>query len=589
MMTAKFFTFLCALFLSLISSLPISWASASGNAAAGPAAGSPSYRYVKKWGNGFEQTVSVSAEAPAYLGGGHWVHSVPALRMNPSTNIFMEYMQRLFMPSLAPKGRFKTPLSPEEHLAAAIPICMEFPSIQEVDQFVHLYEPEAAVAKNKSVLIVPGSKKARLTELYRSQALAREGYRVAVMDYVAGSDASSTVSNQLSESLDANAINVLLAVQWMQEKYGAHDMAIQGNSVGSQHVQHAFDPELLAKVPTMTDIVPRIKLLQFNDFAGPLIPFDVTRSTLKAQDVVKHVGTKDYFTSLDHVQRSVAHYEIDQNVVKGRDGAHDLCCAEDLPHEGSPYFLANAKNYSALLASMPMMLEAVQGALSATIAEAPGENNAGVLLEILMQKLLAIPCDGNIFSNPKLYIHGASIGAMKARIEADRAVKAAYIALDRDEFKARFDQLFVEDLDSLALSQDLVLAIGTTPDETFAANQHILTDYALRQSWFVTMLPRAQLDLLHLPYKPDQTDNQLRKKVAELVDCADLEEQDRKWTSLFGGSYSAASPDQGVWIIPMQVMEVLSLLPMGAVFGPSGTEYEDHEETLMNGIRGALQ
>ncbi len=636
---------------------------------------SENFTFKKKWGGGqspifFE--VSVSKSTGTSRGGRRTIFVLPALKLNSSMNIACEMMQRLFMPRLTMGGVLKTPTTDEEKLSAAMleMIKHEGEKIQtkaqskitqktqaqtargdeaefvdpdigtherythptETHQFGHFHKAHDVVKQDEAILIIPGSKKTRITELHRAQKLAGEGYAVFMMDQLVSDHpedghTKSTIANQLDQSLDAAAFNVQLTHLWLQNK-GYNKISWECESVGSIYAQHALDPSLLSKMPP--GYKPPVHI-HFNDCPQPLVSLAFDGSLLKDIPLTISIATEDDYTSKAHVEMFLKHLQgTDEDLpnvtVVEHKGYHDQSLKFDAADQKEEaYYLADATVYSTLMVSLPSMQDQVHEALTATLeaADVPPTTpqHFQALLDPLMGRLGAIDVQGNIFSAPKLYVHKASIIMMQERLITDRNIIIGYRGSLSDVvdenyreaervFITRFKRLFgVEKKHKRLTSQALAYAIGLPESDVFVENQHVLTQYVLRSETFKEEFKRLNalkkrtdedvrraglkdlLELLQLRVSDRKTSIQLAKKVNGLIESADVATQITRFqsASLFNQTLED-DVEEGVWVELLHVPQLLSLLPKGAIFGATSELEARTNETALRGrvIAGAV-
>ncbi len=300
---------------------------------------------------GYDKTLTVK----------HYMGALPSISLNPTTNIFLEYLQLAFLPQIKKGGR----LSQEETIfSKTFNMLMQKDPTSHVG--CHLYMPEEIAEGAGVVLLLPGSKGARFSEIERALAYASQGIPCLIPDFVSTAKTNkelrgnSTIQNQLAVSFFGNALSILLLHHVLQgwDAIDPTKIVWDCESIGATLALLA----LSLKANFEVDFIPPV-FIAMNDLAPVLITSDIENSPFWTIPKTIWGGTADEFTPLSQVEDFLNRGpEIQATTLIKHDGYHDArSLDEDTPHqEGGTYELKDATIYTDLCAYMTPSVDEVR-------------------------------------------------------------------------------------------------------------------------------------------------------------------------------------------------------------------------------------
>ena len=283
----------------------------------------------------------------------HYLGALPSLNLNPTTNIFLEYLQFAFLPQIKKGGA----LSEDETIfTKAFNLFKPEKLLGHVG--CHFFMPDEIAEGAGVVLLLPGSKGARLSEIARAKEYARKGIPCLMPDFVSTArtnnvlGGNSTIGNQLAVSFFGNALSIMLLHHTLQEWDNIDNKKIiwDCESIGSTQALLALMPEVIAKFEE--DFIPPAYMI-LNDFAPVLTTCSFKDSSFWTIPKTIWGGQKDKFTPLSQVKEFLTHGPLNHpTLLKEHDGYHDARSVDGdtLQQEGGTYDLLKATNYTGLCA-----------------------------------------------------------------------------------------------------------------------------------------------------------------------------------------------------------------------------------------------
>lgn len=292
----------------------------------------------------------------------------PSLNLNPTTNIFLEYFQFALLPEIKRGGK----LSEEETIfTKAFNINGIKPKNLKGHVGCHLFLPDEIAEGSGAVLVLPGSKGGRESELMFCMRLANRGIPSLMPDFVSTAKTNetlfgnSTISDQLTVSFFGNALSIMLMHHTLQswDKINNKRIVWVCESIGSTQALLALSQEIIDKFEA--PFIPPAHLTM-NDLAPVLTTSSIKTSPFWTISKTIFGGKADEFTPLSQVEDFLSSGPPDQpTTLKKHDGYHDArSLNEDTPgQEGGTYHLGDAKNYTGLCALMKPSIEALRDPL----------------------------------------------------------------------------------------------------------------------------------------------------------------------------------------------------------------------------------
>ncbi|HBN21830.1 MAG TPA: hypothetical protein DD412_01155 [Holosporales bacterium] len=297
-----------------------------------------------------------------FTGVTHYLGALPSINLNPTTNIFLEYLQFAFLPQIKKGGK----LSEEDTIYSKTFKMIQPAPISNVG--CHFFMPSEIAEGAGVVLLMPGSKGARLSEIKRAKDYAKQGVPCLIPDFVSTArtnnklGGNSTIGNQLAVSFFGNALSILLLHNTLQE-WDAIDpekVVWDCESIGSTQALLALMPEVVAKFEE--DFIPPAYMM-LNDFAPVLTTLSFKESPFWAIPKTIWGGEKDKFTPLSQVEEFLRQGPLDHpTLLEKHDGFHDARSldGDTIGQKGGTYDLKDATNYTGLCAFMKSSIEEIR-------------------------------------------------------------------------------------------------------------------------------------------------------------------------------------------------------------------------------------
>ncbi len=303
----------------------------------------------------------------------HYVFAFKRPKGTMSSNTFSEHIQFAVMPEIGSNLRMGTAPS---NLKTATDLINGFfeaqpfsEPLKEENVIMHLFISDERIEDSGAVLLNPGSKGARVSELSKGEAYARAGFPCLIPDIVGSEQKASIVDNQLQESMLANGTFVQICHRLLSGMKGVNREKIiwHGESIGTAQILAALMPEI---IDIFEEAFVPPTFIALNDFATTLITTGYNDSPI--WDIPTRIsgGTKDNFTSLDQVYAFLkAHNPKGENdplkVVVEHGQGHDsgTYAIDNMDQEEGAYNLENALNYNGLWASLTGSMSKIRAAV----------------------------------------------------------------------------------------------------------------------------------------------------------------------------------------------------------------------------------
>jgi len=249
------------------------------------------------------------------------------------------------------------------------------------------FMPEEIAEGAGFVLLLPGSKGARLSEILRAQEYAIKGIPCLIPDFVSTArsndslDGNSTIGNQLAVSFFGNALSII-GFHHMIQEWGDIDntkIVWDCESIGSTQALLALAPEVIGKFEE--DFIPPA-FIALNDLAPVLTTTLLKESLFWSIPKIIWGGEADEFTPLSQVEDFLSQGHLNHpTVLKKHPGHHDgrSVDGDTLNQEGGTYLLDNATNYTGLRASMGTPVSTIRN----SIKDLGIDTEAGVIMTTL--------------------------------------------------------------------------------------------------------------------------------------------------------------------------------------------------------------
>ena len=310
----------------------------------------------------------------------HYVGAINAIKLHDTSDIFQETLGVALtsMQGINPDGTLTDPQGELKTLLGMLKGSGLPPSATRL--VVHYFAPENFDGNNGAVVMLPGSKGVRETEIKQAQELVKNGVSCLILNPIGTAGIRSTIEDQLKKvSFYSNAISLQIALNLLSQSpyVNSNNLVLYGKSIGASQTVISLSPEV---EHVMGDLYIKPRHVHLEDLAPVIKSVEMDKAAFWTTDILITGGVNDDYTREFKLDNFLAMYAPKgsplQNIGKDfHSGHHDATAITvDTPtYALGPYEIDLAKLYGLFTVQMTLSIPELVQMLSAIIA--PGTTN----------------------------------------------------------------------------------------------------------------------------------------------------------------------------------------------------------------------